>query len=235
MLFLNRDGTAKKWQLIADQTGGGPTWPGATTSAIPWPRLGDLDGDGVTDLAVGAYLDDTGGDGRGAMYVLLMNPDGTAKATKKIAHQTAGGPTLANSDFFGTSVASLGDLNGDGLIELAVGASGDDTGGSSRGAVHVLALRAIPPTLSVSLPAGACLGGRRSGGGDRDSDPQRRRSARPADRDADQQRSERSHRAGHGDDPGRSGFGHVRDHGRGRRAAGRHADRDDHGLGPAAT
>ena len=154
MLFLNRDGTAKSWQLIADQTGGGPDLATGDDFGDSVASVGDLDGDGVTDLAVGAGLDDTGGENRGAVYVLLMNSNGTAKAAKKIAHQTAGGPTLANSDFFGSSVTSLGDLNGDGLIELAVGASGDDTGGSGRGAVHVLALRALPPTLSVSLPAG---------------------------------------------------------------------------------
>lgn len=53
-----------------------------------------------------------------------------------IAHETNGGPTLANYDSFGDFVASLGDLNGDGVTDLAVGAVGDDTGGNNRGAVH---------------------------------------------------------------------------------------------------
>ena len=46
--------------------------------------IGDLDGDGVPDLAVGVLNDGpTGGGcgGSGALYVLLINPDGTVKST----------------------------------------------------------------------------------------------------------------------------------------------------------
>ena len=35
--------------------------------------LGDLDGDSVPDLAVGAYLDDDGTNNQGAVYVLFLN------------------------------------------------------------------------------------------------------------------------------------------------------------------
>ena len=67
------------------------------------------------------------------MHVLLLNANGTVKSSVKIASGTNGGPTLANYDAFGSSVASLGDLNGDGVTDLAVGAIGDDTGGSLAG------------------------------------------------------------------------------------------------------
>jgi hypothetical protein len=40
--------------------------------------LGDLDGDGITDLAVSAYGDDSGGSSRGAIYVLFLQPAQTA-------------------------------------------------------------------------------------------------------------------------------------------------------------
>ena len=43
--------------------------------------IGDLNGDGVPDLAVGAYYDDDGGNRRGAVYVLLMNADGTVMSS----------------------------------------------------------------------------------------------------------------------------------------------------------
>jgi len=104
-------------------------------------NLGDIDGDGVDDVAVGAYQDDDGGSNRGAVFVLFMNSDGTVKAEQKISHTSGGfGSGLGNSDRFGFSVAGLGDLDGDGVGDIAVGAYQDDDGGSNRGAVYVLFL-----------------------------------------------------------------------------------------------
>ena len=47
--------------------------------------IGDLDQDGVPDMAVGATGDDDGGSDKGAVYILLMNSDGTVKSTQKIS------------------------------------------------------------------------------------------------------------------------------------------------------
>ena len=103
--------------------------------------LGDLDKDGVVDMAVGAPHDDDGSDRRGAVWVLFLQSDGSVKSHSKIS-DTQGGFTgvLDSYDFFGSSVASLGDLNGDGVVDMAVGASGDDDGGARTGSVWVLFL-----------------------------------------------------------------------------------------------
>jgi hypothetical protein len=138
VLFMNANGTVKSSQKIASNTGGGPSIPAFERFGRSVTALGDLDGDGVTDLAVGGAGVGTSGTGRGAVYVLFLNGNGTVKSSQKITHNTGGGPTLADNDFFGSSLASLGDLDGDGISDLAAGARLDDTGGSDRGAVHVL-------------------------------------------------------------------------------------------------
>ena len=52
--------------------------------------------------------------------------------------------TLDDTDWFGWSLTSLGDLDGDGVGDLAVGARFDDNCGSNRGAVWVLFLGNVP-------------------------------------------------------------------------------------------
>lgn len=106
-------------------------------------NIGDLEGDGVIDLAVGAPGDDSGGDNRGAVWVLFMNNNGTVDIARKIAHGSGGfGGNLDNNDRFGSAVAGIGDLNGDGFADMAVGAPFDDDGGNDRGAVWILFMNA---------------------------------------------------------------------------------------------
>jgi hypothetical protein len=144
ILFLNANGTVKLngARKIASGIGGGPALNDNDYFGSSVANVGDLDGDGVTDLAVGAPGDDTNGGVRGAVYLLFLNTDGTVKSNVKIASGTGGGPALLDGGRFGTSVANMGDLNGDGVTDLAVGAITDVTGGSSRGAVYVLFLNA---------------------------------------------------------------------------------------------
>ena len=144
VLFLDGDGTVKAEQKISDTQGG---FTGALDNGDVFgssvATLGDLDGDGVVDLAVGAPDDDDGGSARGAVWILFLRADGTVKAHQKIS-DTAGGFTgvLDDCDTFGSAVASLGDLDGDGLLDVAVGAAGDGDGGTQHGAVWVLFLNA---------------------------------------------------------------------------------------------
>jgi hypothetical protein len=156
VLFLNTNGHVKASQKIASATGGGPILADGDRFGRSVASMGDLDGDGVTDLAVGTYQDDTGGNGRGAVHVLFLNSDGTAKNSRKIANNTGGGPTLRNYDNFGSAVAALGDLDGDGVTELAVGAERDDTGGNGRGAAYVLFLKRANsnPVFTSPITAG---------------------------------------------------------------------------------
>jgi len=142
ILFLNSDGTVKGQQKISDTEG---NFVGVLDNndafGFSVALLGDLDGDGVCEIAVGAHVDDDGGKSHGAVWILFLNTDGTVKSHQKIS-DTQGNFTgdLDDYDFFGSSVVSLGDVDGDGVNDLAVGTDGDDDGGHNRGAVWILFL-----------------------------------------------------------------------------------------------
>jgi predicted transcriptional regulator len=78
----------------------------------------DINGDGIDDLIVGAP---DNGTGRVYIYWGRANWPGTAGPSVTIFGEASG-------DFFGYSVSGLGDLNGDGLSELLVGAPGYGAG-----------------------------------------------------------------------------------------------------------
>jgi cysteine-rich repeat protein len=103
--------------------------------------LGDLDGDGITDLATGDNRADDGGTDRGAALIPFLNADGTVKSQQRIS-STHGGFTgrLSNGDGFAIEVAFLGDFDGDGVHDMAASARYDDDGGKDHGAVWILFL-----------------------------------------------------------------------------------------------
>ena len=144
------DGDVKSTVEINDSTTNGPTLADDDGFGVSVASIGDLDGDGVDDLAVGAASDDGGDSDRGAVHIIFMNTDGSVDSTVEINDSTTNGPTLTNSDRFGTSVANIGDLDGDGVNDLAVGANDDDEGGSDRGAVHIVFVEGtLPPSTST--------------------------------------------------------------------------------------
>ena len=146
ILFLDANRNVSHQQKVTEGVGGFTgdldTGDGFGHSVT---NIGDLDRDGVTDLAVGALSDDDGGNSRGAIWILFMNRDGTVKHQQKIS-STEGNFTgeIDDVDFFGGAATGLGDLDGDGVIDIAVGAENDDDGGIERqflldlGAIWVL-------------------------------------------------------------------------------------------------
>lgn len=139
ILFLNADGTVKAHQKISTLEGG---FTGQVSTNDQFGHgaagLGDLNGDGVPDIAIGERNDNRD---TGAVWVLFLNPDGTVKGQQKITNTTGGFTgVLDKNDAFGKFIANIGDLDSDGIPELAVGAAGDDDGGASRGAAWILFL-----------------------------------------------------------------------------------------------
>jgi hypothetical protein len=142
--FMNSDATVKSLQKISDTQG---NFSGRLDANDLFGRglanLGDLDGDGVTDIAVGSMGDDDGEANKGAVWILFLNSNGTVKSHQKISATQGNfhGELLAH-EYFGSDVTNMGDLNGDGVIDIAVGQSSSTNGGTSiaQGAVWVLFL-----------------------------------------------------------------------------------------------
>lgn len=111
---------------------------------------GDVDGDGFADLVVGAPFNDDGGLNAGRAY--LISGGATLAAVPTPTPIMTGTP----SDALGRAVAGAGDVNGDGLADVVVGAPYQDTFGTDEGAATVYLGRPLP--LVEDLTGGTLIG-----------------------------------------------------------------------------
>jgi hypothetical protein len=105
------------------------------------PVNGDFNDDGFADLAIGVPLEDINGQpNAGVVHVLYGSASGPASGGSQLWHQDRQGidDSCEDKDKFGAALV-VGDFDGDGIDDLAVGIPGERTTGTVRtGAVQLL-------------------------------------------------------------------------------------------------
>ena len=125
-------------------------------SGVSVASAGDVNGDGFADVIIGAYGADPHGADSGASYVVFGKASGFAA---NIDLSTLDGTTgfrlggVVAGDLSGFSVATAGDVNGDGFADLIVGAFGADPHGSYSGASYVVFGKASGFAANIDLSA----------------------------------------------------------------------------------
>nr|XP_042710009.1 integrin alpha-D-like [Chrysemys picta bellii] len=125
VLLFSRDTKGGEWtpgsELLGEQNG---SYFGSTLCAV------DLDRDGNTDLVlIGAPLYHTPLNG-GRVYICPINLPGTTMICTKTLH----GQTGEVSGRFGASMSEIGDISGDGQMDVAIGAPMED---DNHGALYI--------------------------------------------------------------------------------------------------
>ena len=94
-------------------------------------NAGDVNGDGFSDVVIGARYHDGSYENGGAAYVYYGIPSGLSSTPNRTYESNQGGAQL------GYSVASAGDVNRDGYSDVIVGAPQYDNGTDSEGRAYV--------------------------------------------------------------------------------------------------
>jgi hypothetical protein len=138
-----------------------PKWSMAYLELPPsFAKSGDVNGDGLDDLIVGAWGAPSGQSTAGKSYVVFGKTNGSAVDLSTIADASnpLGGFVIngeAAFDESGFSVSSAGDVNGDGLDDLIVGAMYADPNGNSSGKSYIVFGKANNNAINLSDIANA--------------------------------------------------------------------------------
>jgi len=117
---------------------------------------GDINGDGLDDLVIGAPYASVNGAASGRIYVVFGSDQAFSTPLNLAALDGSNGFAINGEDIFdfaGISVAAAGDINGDGIDDLAIGASGVSSGANYSGSTYVVFGKNQPWPAAVELSA----------------------------------------------------------------------------------
>ena len=161
-LLVQVEDAAAEYPLIVDPLMTSPAWTNESNQAsagfgLSVATAGDVNGDGFSDVIVGAWGYDNGEGNEGRAFVY----HGSAAGLSTIPAWTA--ESNQNGGNFGVSVATAGDVNGDGFSDIIVGAPLFGNGESFEGRVFAyhgsaVGLSTTPAWTAESNQAGAEFG-----------------------------------------------------------------------------
>lgn len=156
----DRDAAALRPNNIIDGTSAGAHFGAGISSA------GDMDGDQYSDILVGIPGSNAGGAGSGRVELFMGSGAGLVMPPRSFVNGSMAGQAL------GSSVALVGDINGDGYSDVAIGAP-ESAGTQGQFAVYLGQLGAM---LTGGIPGmhtltdGDRIGSAIAGGGDVNND-----------------------------------------------------------------
>ena len=135
-LVIEVDDCGAPYPLTVDPLMTSPAWTAEGDQAFAVfghsvATAGDVNGDGFSDVIVGAYSYDNGQTDEGRAFVY----QGSAAGLATTSAWTAEGEQIGAG--FGYSVATAGDVNGDGFSDVIVGAYGYSNGQAAEGRAFV--------------------------------------------------------------------------------------------------
>lgn len=174
MIRIAIDDTNAVYPVFVDPVLDTPTWTyksGQNVSDFGYSvsTAGDVNGDGYSDVIIGAPRYDNGQTDEGRVFVFYGSSNGLASTPDWTAESNQG------ESNFGLSVSTAGDVNGDGYSDVIIGADGYDNGQLNEGRAYAYygsstGLSTTPDWIVESNQATARMGYSVSNAGDVNGD-----------------------------------------------------------------
>jgi hypothetical protein len=119
-------------------------WAGVRSSGI-----GDLNGDGRSEILIGAPNNDETASGAGRTYLIFSGSPTTKSFDLDDSDRFFNGES--SNDLSGRQLGPAGDVDKDGYADFMIGSTGNDRGGSNAGAVFVFSGGSLSPFATIPI------------------------------------------------------------------------------------